>query len=176
MRNGRAGRGFGAGRDGVTVKLGALETNGGPVRTMRLPRGSLAIDDGDTVGFCAASDARGVTRPKGSACDVGAFEYRPCTGKPAAPTSPAVDAGAHDNVARDVFLDWVGPDCTTTYSVVVRFGSKTGPRQFSKANLPDSSITTSLLAPTDTYYWRVTACNAKGCVAGLWWHFTVPGA
>src|SRR5262249_37062439 len=53
--------------------LGALANNGGDVDTLALLGGSPAIDAGDGVG-CPATDARGVARPQGSACDIGAFE------------------------------------------------------------------------------------------------------
>ena len=59
--------------------LGVLADNGGPTPTMALLTGSPAIDAGlDAV--CAAApvynkDQRGATRPKGTHCDIGAFEY-----------------------------------------------------------------------------------------------------
>ncbi len=53
--------------------LGPLQDNGGPSRTMALLPGSPAIDTGFTS-QCTPKDQRGVTRPQGSGCDVGAFE------------------------------------------------------------------------------------------------------
>ena len=167
---------FGVGRDSVSVKPGDLDTNGGPVLTMRLRPGSAAIDDGGMSGECTKHDARGVLRPKGLRCDVGAYEFRPCTGKPSAPGAPAVDSGAPSITGRDAYLDWVGSDCTKTYSVVVRSGSKSGPRAFSKSGLTDSSVTTGLVFPGYAYYWQVSACNAQGCTPGPWWTFKPRGA
>ncbi len=54
--------------------LGILTDNGGPTMTMALPAESPAIDVGDDV-FCEATDQRGVSRPQGDHCDVGAYEY-----------------------------------------------------------------------------------------------------
>ncbi|PWB77182.1 MAG: hypothetical protein C3F07_02520, partial [Anaerolineales bacterium] len=59
-------------------KLGLLADNGGPTQTMALQSGSPAIDAGDDVA-CAASpinnlDQRGMTRPMGTHCDIGAYE------------------------------------------------------------------------------------------------------
>jgi len=54
--------------------LGALANNGGFTQTMRLGAGSPAIDTGKDIG-CPATDQRGVTRPQGSHCDIGAFEF-----------------------------------------------------------------------------------------------------
>ncbi|GAC1658626.1 MAG: hypothetical protein NVS9B1_18930 [Candidatus Dormibacteraceae bacterium] len=56
--------------------LGTLGNYGGPTQTLPLLVGSPAIDAGDNVG-CPASDQRGVTRPQGPACDIGAFEAAP---------------------------------------------------------------------------------------------------
>jgi hypothetical protein len=54
--------------------IGALGNYGGSTRTVPLLVGSSAIDMGkDTT--CAASDQRGVPRPVGAHCDMGAFEF-----------------------------------------------------------------------------------------------------
>jgi hypothetical protein len=58
--------------------LGPLQDNGGPTQTMALGSGSGAIDAGNDT-TCAAPpindlDQRGVTRPRGPHCDIGAVE------------------------------------------------------------------------------------------------------
>lgn len=58
-------------------QLSALASNGGPTQTHALLEGSPAIDAGPAT--CAAApvnglDQRGTARPKGSACDIGAYE------------------------------------------------------------------------------------------------------
>jgi len=58
--------------------LGLLQDNGGPTWTMALGPGSAAIDAGDDA-TCAADpvnnlDQRGITRPAGAHCDIGALE------------------------------------------------------------------------------------------------------
>ncbi len=53
--------------------LDSLANNGGPTFTMALQNTSPAIDAGSNV-TCAATDQRGVTRPQGTSCDIGAFE------------------------------------------------------------------------------------------------------
>jgi CSLREA domain-containing protein len=53
--------------------LGGLSNNGGPTRTMALLTGSPAIDAGNNA-TCIATDQRGVPRPQGAACDIGAYE------------------------------------------------------------------------------------------------------
>ncbi len=56
--------------------LGPLADNGGPTLTHALGAGSPAIDAAD-AGACPATDQRGVARPQGAGCDVGAFELIP---------------------------------------------------------------------------------------------------
>jgi len=76
---------------GLDPLLGPLANNGGSTLTHALLPGSPAIDAGDPA-VCAAApvnnlDHRGVARPQGSACDIGAVEadliYTPPTfGRP----------------------------------------------------------------------------------------------
>lgn len=69
-------------------QLGALADNGGRTQTMALLAGSPAID-GVTYNApngCPATDQRGIARPIGLRCDIGAYEYGfriylPCTMK-----------------------------------------------------------------------------------------------
>ncbi len=58
---------------GTDPRLGPLASNGGPTMTHRLLPDSPAIDAGDD-GACPATDQRGVARPQGDACDIGAYE------------------------------------------------------------------------------------------------------
>ena len=53
-----------------------MQYNGGPTYTHALRVGSLAIDTGN-IDTCLATDQRGVKRPQGVTCDIGAFEYTP---------------------------------------------------------------------------------------------------
>ncbi len=53
--------------------LGPLTDNGGPTMTHALFRGSPAINTADPAN-CEPTDQRGVPRPVGPGCDVGAFE------------------------------------------------------------------------------------------------------
>jgi CSLREA domain-containing protein len=56
-------------------RLGPLQDNGGPALTHALLAGSPAINAGDNK-FCPDADQRGISRPQGSVCDIGAFEYK----------------------------------------------------------------------------------------------------
>lgn len=67
------------GGDGVVVasSIGdlSLSHNGGFTQTVPLSEGDLAIDAGET-GFCTTRDQRGLPRPAGAGCDIGAFELQ----------------------------------------------------------------------------------------------------
>lgn len=58
---------------GVNPRLGSLAANGGVTRTHALLQGSPAIDAGDNT-ECPSQDQRGIARPQGAACDIGAYE------------------------------------------------------------------------------------------------------
>lgn len=58
---------------GVDPMLAPISDNGGPVQTFALQQGSPAVDAGNTA-TCEATDARGITRPQGTGCDIGAYE------------------------------------------------------------------------------------------------------
>lgn len=67
--------------------LGELADNGGPTWTHALAGGSPALDRGTCADFSGATvgtDQRGVSRPQGSACDIGAVEMEggPSTNNP----------------------------------------------------------------------------------------------
>jgi Tol biopolymer transport system component len=63
----------GTGNLDVNPLLGPVQDNGGFTQTMALLPGSPAIDAGDNVN-CPVADQRGLSRPQGSGCDIGAFE------------------------------------------------------------------------------------------------------
>ena len=54
-------------------RLAPLADNGGPTKTMALLEDSPAVDTGSLTD-CPATDQRGVPRPVGARCDIGAFE------------------------------------------------------------------------------------------------------
>ena len=60
--------------DTAHVKLGPLANNGGNTLTLALLAGSAAIDAGNDA-VCPRTDQRGVARPQGKHCDVGAYEF-----------------------------------------------------------------------------------------------------
>lgn len=70
--------------------LDPLADNGGPNQTMALQAGSPAIDTGNNAA-CPAADQRGIARPQGSGCDIGAYER--VAALSVSPSLVAVDEG-----------------------------------------------------------------------------------
>ncbi len=60
--------------------LGPLANNGGPTLTHALLAGSPAIDAVTSGCPPPATDQRGIARPQGAACDIGAYEFVPGSG------------------------------------------------------------------------------------------------
>ena len=62
----------------ASLELGALASNGGPTKTIALGTGSVAIDaipnGTNGCGTTIITDQRGITRPQGPECDIGAYE------------------------------------------------------------------------------------------------------
>lgn len=92
--------------------LGPLQDNGGPTFTHALLAGSPAINQGDnTVCVDPATvnnlDQRGITRPQGAACDIGAFELVDATPPTASPTqAPPANANGWNNTDVTVTWNW----------------------------------------------------------------------
>jgi hypothetical protein len=113
--------------------LDVLADNGGLTQTIALFPGSSAIDAGGKISGCAVSDQRGISRPQGAGCDIGAFELVPTllvnsvlptsrsmtVGIPATVFSTVINAGT--NTAQGIVLamavTWPGvPAVNFTYS------------------------------------------------------------
>jgi hypothetical protein len=62
----------------IAAKIGPLQNNGGSTQTHALLDGSPAIDAGGAAN-CPATDQRGISRPQGAACDIGAYERQATT-------------------------------------------------------------------------------------------------
>jgi CSLREA domain-containing protein len=75
---------IGTGAAPIDPRLGLLANNGGPTPTHALLASSPARIGGSPTApgspgdACAATDQRGVPRPQGARCDVGAYEYAAC--------------------------------------------------------------------------------------------------
>jgi hypothetical protein len=74
----------------AALKLQPLAANGGTTQTRALLAGSVAIDAGSPGCAGLTVDQRGIARPNGSACDIGAFEFvQPVVTPPVVTPQPA---------------------------------------------------------------------------------------
>jgi predicted outer membrane repeat protein len=97
--------------------LGVLANYGGSTKTIPLEPGSSAIDTGDDA-VCPATDQRGVPRPQGSHCDIGAYEA----------AAPAVGAGMYDDTdpAWSYSGTWSTWSGTGPYNNTMHYTNETG--------------------------------------------------
>lgn len=79
----------------INPYLGSLDYYGGTTLVYSLTQGSLAIGNADS-NYCPVTDQRGVSRPQGTGCDIGAFEAEPFNQSPVANTEvdQVVDEGS----------------------------------------------------------------------------------
>jgi CSLREA domain-containing protein len=146
-------------------KLGSLADNGGPTQTMRLQPGSGAIDQVPSSGAgCPATDQRGVARPGGAACDIGAFELAP----PTATTGPASQiSSTAATVSGAVTANDADATVTFQYGKNPSYGSTTAPQH--AAGTTSTTLLGQLtgLAPATTYHYRVVASSVDGTSVGV---------
>lgn len=157
---------FHARRDRVDTDPGLrpLAENGGPVETMALQPDSPAIGAGATAA-CPEIDARGVLRPAGAACDIGAFEVA----TPIATTEAAPGVGAAGATLSGAATN---PDLTPgsvsfQYGTSAAYGSTTAaqPIGATSRTAPFTAAVTGL-SPDTTYHFRIVVQNRVGTAFG----------
>jgi len=120
--------------------LGPLADNGGPTLTQALPLGSPAVDAVATGCPPPATDQRGITRPQGTACDIGAFELVQGTPPPTTTTTTTI------------------PATTTTTSIPATTTT-------TSSTVPSTTTTTESATTTTTVPATIT-CVVTGLIAG----------
>ena len=152
--------------------LGALADNGGPTPTHGLLPGSPAIDAVpvgdciDTGGTAIVQDQRGVFRPIGSGCEVGAVEFNPpdiaVTPGSFSPSLPLLQGGFDQaltisnvglgvlnwTLSEDPPVGWLAPS-TTTGSVAVSGSQQVQLTFLTVGLLPGFHTTTLRIASND---------------------------
>jgi CSLREA domain-containing protein len=156
-------------RQGVPVLLGPLADNGGPTDTEAVLPGSLALDTGACVGV-AVVDQRGVSRPRGSACDIGAYEFAPPLAATTVATSVAFSSATLTGTVDPSYRE------TTAYFEYGRtteYGSKTPVRNLGSGSgqVPFTEPLAGLRQGV-TYHYRLVAANAEGTTMGADQSFT----
>jgi hypothetical protein len=167
--------GLGAAGDkiGVNPLLGSLQGNGGTTQTQELLAGSPAIDAGNNTG-CPTIDQRGLARPRGPACDIGALEVEP----PTASTGTASGVGA---TSATLSGSAANPNTVIGASVFFQFGTTTSygahtagqPLGTGTGSTPFSALV-SHRAPRTLYHFRTVVMSPDGTAFGSDQTFTTP--
>jgi CSLREA domain-containing protein len=152
---------------GASVPLGPLTNNGGPTDTQAPPPGTAAVNAG---AGCPSEDQRGVSRPRGAACDIGAYEVAP----------PLATTGAASGVTFGAAMlnGTVDPSARETtavfqYGTTASYGStvELGIAGSGVGSVPASALLTGLRQGV-TYHYRLVATNAEGTTTGADQTFT----
>ena len=141
-------------------KLGTLKDNGGPTETVAIGAGSAAVDQVPSTGAgCPATDQRGVARPQGAACDIGAYELRAARGRYQRSHSTRHDQ-RHAARVRDP--NQASAQIHFQYGTSASFGNSSPSQSFS--GLQAQSVTAGLtgLKPHTLYHFRLVATSADG--------------
>jgi CSLREA domain-containing protein len=143
------------------ITLGPLAANGGPTRTRAVFTSSPAFD----AGFgCPSTDQRGVARPTGTGCDIGAFEIA----VPAVVTRSATGV----QITRARLRGTVTPNGKPTtwsfhYGKTTAYGKSTPARSAGSDSIAHPfSATVKGLKPATRYHFRLFAANSLGASKG----------
>jgi len=139
---------------GAATYLGPLQPNGGPTSTIALLSNSTAIDAipvnecTDAFGNVVATDQRGVSRPQGKGCDIGAFEVAVPV-----PTANVCTAGSPAPCSAMITLDYYIPSGTTLGTTPVNVVTQGAPGlDFTLASTTcNSSVTAASCTVTVTF-------------------------
>jgi len=147
---------------GVNPLLGALQFNGGPTQTQALLPGSPAIKAGDNNG-CPPTDQRGVGRPQGPACDIGAYEVAP----PGVSTGPAA-AVSTSGVTLTGTVSANAADASVYFQIGTStgYGLQTAIQHTGGVAPMPVSASAGGLSPNTTYHYRIVATSMDGTSVG----------
>jgi CSLREA domain-containing protein len=147
-------------------KLGTLKDNGGPTLTMALAPGSTARDDGAD---CPPTDQRGVARPSGASCDIGAYELAPPKIS-AGPITHVTSAGA--TVTDSLIANQSQASAFFQIGPKTSYGSQTSVQHVLGLSATSLSATFTGLRPDTTYHYRMIASSSDGTTTGAGQTFT----
>jgi hypothetical protein len=170
---------------------GAPQNNGGNTDTLAPEPTSPAVDAIPANNqFCSGTDQRGVTRPQGAGCDIGAVEYASAAPPPSAPPVPPPPPAPPTLLATSpptvltttsaAFTTTVNPHGLPTSvhfeygpvlggakAAAITYGSVT-PDQAVGADFANHTVTTTVtgLLPNVVYHVRAVATNSAGSALG----------
>jgi CSLREA domain-containing protein len=144
--------------------LGPLQNNGGSAQTISLGPGSAAIDKIPTNGAgCPTTDERGVHRPSGSACDIGAYEVAPpkaTTGR----TRSVTSSGA--TLTASVTPNAGGATVQFQFGTTKKYKSKTAVQHIGGVAAVTVTAKVRRLRQGTLYHYRVVVIAPDGTIRG----------
>jgi hypothetical protein len=143
--------------------LGPLQNNGGPTQTQALLAGSPAIEAGDNNG-CPATDQRGVLRPQGAVCDIGAYEVAPPTAATGGATTVRTSSATLTGLATNP--DALGATMFFQWGRTRSYGGQTAAQALAPGGATAFSAGLSSLTPDVTYHFRAVVINPDGTTVG----------
>lgn len=138
--------------------------HGGPTFTIALGPGSPALNAAD-FSYCPLTDQRGVPRPQGADCDIGAFEVRvPAADAISATSVTATGATLQGTVTAHDFV----ATATFEYGLTNAYGSTVAADSVPVPAGMTETVSADLtgLLPNAPYHCRVVAANAAGTAYG----------
>jgi predicted outer membrane repeat protein len=148
----------------VNPQLGLLQNNGGPTSTHAITASSPAFNRGTNDG-APATDQRGIIRPQGSTCDIGAFEFAQQT----AQVATATGTGTATFTTSGGSITGLTATASTTCGALSGFTFPHGFFSFNINGISSGSTVTITITlpsnmPTNTQYWK--------CINGQWVNVT----
>lgn len=140
-------------------QLGPLQDNGGPTETIGLGPGSAAVGQNPTGTGCPSTDQRGVARPAGGACDIGAYQ---ATAPLASTGSLTALAATRATVSGTVTPYAGGSAVVVQYGTTAAYGSTTAAVDAGGVSSTHVAITLAGLRPRTVYHYRFVISTADG--------------
>ena len=139
--------------------LGPLADNGGATETQGLLAGSPGIDHGTNVG-CPATDQRGVPRPQGAACDIGAVEHTVPSASTPVVSGVTTTGATLSAIAGTAFI---GGRFSYRYGPTIAYGSSTLMQPLLEGVGTEAAVATLAgLAPATTYHAQLVVSTPDG--------------
>ncbi len=138
-----------------SIQLGLPNNYGGPTPTIPLLASSSAIDAAE-ASLCPATDQRGVARPQGAGCDIGAFElvYEP--------SPPNAIPARNVYTTATPTLRWGAVTWAAGYEVQVASDARFTQMAFTTTTSASTLEVTTGALSEGAYYWRVRAQRSDG--------------
>ncbi len=149
--------------DPSEIRLGDLDNYGGQTDTMMPLGDSALIDDGDAQWCSLVTDQRGVPRPRGGSCDIGAVEVgsQQSAGTPSVSDITATTA----KLTATANPDYLGGSFDFVYGIGSASGQTTSAQQLVDQTADQPAVATlTNLTPATTYHVKLEVFTGLGLV------------